>query len=122
MGESKPVTLEDTILHHEVDGTLQENVTPHIKKLCSISKVPNRESLIPPVPYENLVISTINPFLVCVISNPSSPASSGNSSSGSVESILGILKLGLSSFILTGSPNPSMVHQHVGSLTQYLNF
>jgi len=74
------------------------------------------------MPSENFVISTINLSIFYVISNPSSLASSGSSSSNSVASVLLISQLGPSRFILIGSPIPSMAHQHVGSLTRYPKF
>jgi hypothetical protein len=94
-----------TRLHYEVEGILQDHVTPQIKELCFVGKGPNPEFLTPPTSSANLVISPINLSISFVVSNPSSPISLSSSSNSSVVSTLVISQPGPSGFILIGSPS-----------------
>jgi hypothetical protein len=83
-GRSKPAMPEDVGLHPNINATLQMNVTPISKKFSLEENETNPESLIPPTPSTNLVISPMNIYVSYVNSNPSSPTSSSSSSSNSV--------------------------------------
>jgi hypothetical protein len=104
-------------LHYEVEGILQEHMTPQIQETHSIGEGPNPNFLTLLAPSANLLISTINISIGSVVSNPSSLESSRNSSSSTVESVLVISQLGPSRFILIGSPSSLMENQHARSLT-----
>jgi hypothetical protein len=69
-----------------------------------------------------MVMSITNPSAIFVSPSPSSSTSLNSSSIGSVTSFLVILQPRPSGFILLWFPNPSMVNQHAGSLTRYLEF